>query len=213
MVHWIISNLPWKSLAIYFALECTILNWNGAESNDFAAATIIGVVFFMFYIMFTFAFLQAKFERIITGIIIPEFIDRRPFKELDIGKKEAILQEILGNVNNKVQLAIGTNYSYTNTFSLVDKYQQCMRNFDYKFNKVYRNLSVEDNVWDKIMSVALDCGTDNLNKPSKQRPVEIRGWDKIMLVARNIENEDIEYVMSKTYSPELIQTYGTIREN
>ena len=213
MVHWILSNLPWKSLAIYIALECVILYWNGVDSGEFAASTIIGVFFLMFYITFIFAFIQAKFEGIITGIIIPEFIDRRPFRELDIGKKEAILQEILGNVNNKVQFAIGTNYPYTNTFSLVDKYQNCMRTFENKFNKVYRNLSVQDNVWDKIVSVALDSGNNNLNKPSRQRPVEIRGWDKIMLVARNIENEDIEYIMSKTYSPELIQTYGMIREN
>lgn len=213
MVHWIIANLPKKSLAIYIALECTFLNRNGPDSEEFVACTIIGVIFFMFYIMFIFAFIQAKFEGVITGIIIPEFIDKRPFREIDIGRKEAILQEILNNVNDKVQFAIGTNYSYTNTFSLVDKYQQCMRTFEYKFNKVYRNLSVEDNLWDKIVSVALDSGNDNLNKASRQRPVEIRGWDRIMLVARNIENEDIEYIMSKTYSPELIQSYGTIREN
>ena len=213
MAHYIIPNLPWKSLAVYIALECTILSWNGVDSDEFAASTIIGVVFFMFYITFIFAFIQAKFEGIITGIIIPEFIDKRPFREIDIGRKEAILQETLNNVNDKVQFAIGANYSYTNTFSLVDKYQHCMRTFEYKFNKVYRNLSVEDNVWDKIVSVALDSGNDNLNKPSRQRPVEIRCWDKIMLVARNIENEDIEHIMSQMYSPELIQTYGTIREN
>ena len=34
-----------------------------------------------------------------------------------------------------------------------------------------------------------------------------------MLIARNIENEDVEYVMRQEYSPELIETYGVIREN
>ncbi|CUM45835.1 unnamed protein product [Debaryomyces fabryi] len=33
-----------------------------------------------------------------------------------------------------------------------------------------------------------------------------------MLVVRNIENEDVEYVMRQEFSPELIQIYGTIRE-
>ncbi|CUM45838.1 unnamed protein product [Debaryomyces fabryi] len=169
----------------------------------------------MFYIMITLAIIQTKFESVITSIIIPEFIDKRPFREIDIERKETILQGILDNVNNKVELTIGVNYPYTNTFALLDKYKRCMLIFEHKFNKVYRNLPVEDNIWDKVLSgsFSMDKENDKMNKPSRERPVEIRGWDKIMLIARNIENEDIEYVMRQEFSPELIQIYGTIREN
>ncbi|CUM45833.1 unnamed protein product [Debaryomyces fabryi] len=137
---------------------------------------LLGGLLLMFYIMITLAIIHTKFESVITSIIIQEFIDKRPFREIDIERKETILQGILDNVNNKVELTIGVNYPYTNTFALLDKYKQCMLIFEHKFNKVYRNLPVEDNIWDKFLSgsFSMDKENDKMNKPSRERPVEIR---------------------------------------
>lgn len=212
MGNWVVT-ISWKGLIVY-SLGFVILKIFGASEDGFVLFGLLGGILLIFYIMVTLGMIHKKFECAITNIIIPEFIDKRPFREIDIKKKQAILQEILDNVNNRVQLTIGVNYPYSNTLSLLDKYKECMLNFERKFNKVYRNLSVEDNIWDKILSGSFDMdNVDNRNKPSREWPVEIRGWDKIMLIARNIENEDVEYVMRQELSPELMQIYGTIREN
>lgn len=213
MGHWFASNFPWKTLTVYVVFGCAILSSHKADSDLFALFTIFGGLSLMCYTGIAMALIHEKFEHNITNIIIPEFIEKRPFREIDPVRKEAILQEILGSVNNKVRLKIRTNYSFSNTLALVDKYNQCMKAFEDKFNKLYRKFPVEDNIWDKFMSETnMNSENDKLNKSFRGQSVEIRGWDKIMLMARNIENEDIEYVMSEMYSPELIQSYGTIRE-
>lgn len=213
MGHWFLANFPWKTFSAYVVFGYAILSSHKAHSDAFALFIILGGLSLICYTCISMVLIHEKFERNITNIIIPEFIEKRPFREIDSGRKEAILQEILESVNNKVQLKIGTNYSYSTTLGLVDKYNQCMKTFDDKFNKLYRKFPVEDNIWDKFMSETnINCENEKLNKSFRGQPIEIRGWDKIMLVARNIENEDIEYVMSKMYSPELIQSYGTIRK-
>lgn len=213
MGNWVVS-ISWKGLVVY-SLGFVILRIFNAREDDFVLFGLLGGLLLMFYIMITLAIIHTKFESVITNIIIPEFIDKRPFREIDIKRKETILQEILDNVNDKVQLTIGVNYPYSDTFALLDKYKRCMLSFEHKLNKVYRNLPVEDNILEKFSSGSfnMDKEHDKKNKPYREGPVEIRGWDKIMLIARNIENEDVEYVMRQEYSPELIEIYGTIREN
>lgn len=180
MGHWFLSNIPWKSLKVYVVLVLVILLFNGVESNVFIAVTLGGLCFFVLYIAFNFFILNDNFRAIKRNIIIPEYMDKRPFRVLDPVKKEVILQQILANVNNAVNTRMRTNYSFTNTIELGLTYNECMTNFLAKFDKSDKGLS------DK----------------------EIKGWDRIMLMAKNMEDEDLEYAINNAYSQELVQKYA-----
>ena len=180
MGHWFLSNIPWKSLKVYTVLVLVISLFNGVESNVFIAVTIGGLCFFVVYIAFNFIILNDNFRAIKRNIIIPEYMDKRPFSVLDPVKKEVILQQILANVNNAVNTRMRTDYSFTNTIELGLTYNECMTNFLNKFDKSDKGLS------DK----------------------EIKGWDRIMLMAKNMEDEDLEYAINNTYSHELVEKYA-----
>lgn len=172
MGHWILSNIPWRSLLVYVA----ILRFKRLNNEVYIQ---LGHTFFIFYVLYIFTSLHHKFEAIIRNIIIPEFIDKRPFREINSTRREVILKEILANVNNSVNFRLGTNYSFTDTIDLVMKYNECMSTFVRGFENACEEL------------------------PDK----EIKGWDKIMLVAKNMEEEDMEYAINTAYSNDLIQKY------
>lgn len=180
MGHWFLSNIPWKSLKVYIVLVLVILLFNGVESNVFIAVTLGGLCFFVVYIAFNFIILNDNFRAIKRNIIIPEYMDKRPFRVLDPVKKEVILQQILANVNNAVNTRMRTDYSFTNTIELGLTYNECMTNFLAKFDKSNKGLS------DK----------------------EIKGWDRIMLMAKNMQDDDLEYAINNAYSQELVQKYA-----
>lgn len=51
---------------------------------------------------------QNMFNGIIEEILIPEFINKRPFREVDHLRREGIFQGILKSVNSKVSCRMGT---------------------------------------------------------------------------------------------------------
>lgn len=121
------------------------------------------------------------FEEIIAEILIPEFIDKRPFRESDRLRKDEILQEILHCVNDKVNDEMGIKYEYTDTRTLLLQYNTLILDFEMKYLVQYKNKPVED----------------------------IRGWDKIMLIAKNIQDEDLNSAYENVVSSDLINKYST----
>ena len=181
MGHWFLSNIPWKSLAVYTVISLAILCFKGPEDYGFLAFTFIGILLFLISIVVIFIRLDNHFEMIIRNSIVPEFMDKRPFREFDVVRKEVILQKILVDVNNSVNFKLKTNYSFTNTIDLVSQYNECMNKFANQLDKLYAGVPDE----------------------------KIVGWHKIMLMAKNMAEEDMEYALNTAYSNELIQKYGT----
>lgn len=142
---------------------------------------MLGIIVLIVYFARTFGNYNNTFGTIIDEILIPEFIDKRPFKETDHMKKDEKLQEILHNVNNKVYGRMGVHYGYTDVIYLLRDYNLMIKTFEQKLLKHYKDIPAE----------------------------EILGWDKIMLVAKNIQDEDLNVVYVNVVSSDLINKYGT----
>lgn len=179
MTHWFLFITPWKTLGIYSIAVAVAYFWLGA--SILALGIIFGVTLSGLYYGITISLYSDQLYGIAREIVIPEFIDKRPFREADCLKKNEILQEILSNVNKKVYLGMGTNYGYNTTGDLLCAYESYIANFEKKYLRHYKNIDVED----------------------------IQGWDKIMLVAKNIQDEDRNSVYENVLSSELINTYGS----
>lgn len=122
------------------------------------------------------------FNGVIEEILIPEFINKRPFREIDHLKREEILQDILKSVNSKVSCRIGTEeISYKSTARLLEWYNYHIKNFEEKYLERYKDTPVE----------------------------EIRGWDKVMLVAKNLQDDDLNFACDNVAPPDLIDKYST----
>lgn len=178
MAHWFLSNLPRKILGVYLVtVSVATFCWGPAP----LAFGIIGIIGLSIYFAITFGNYNSTFYAIIDEILIPELIDKRPFKEADHMKKDEILQEILHNVNNKVYGRMGVHYGYTDARDLLDHYNLKVKIFEQKILEKYKDMPAE----------------------------EILGWDKVMLVAKNIQDEDLNVFYGNVVSSDLINKYGT----
>lgn len=125
---------------------------------------------------------RKMFSGIIEEILIPEFINKRPFREVDHLRREEILQDILKSVNSKVSCRMGTKeLDYRNTARLLEWYNYHISKFEEKYLEHYKDMPVE----------------------------EIRGWDKVMLVAKNLQDDDLTFAYDNVASPDLIEKYST----
>lgn len=179
MAHWFLSNFPWKALGAYLITISIACFWWGPAPLFFGI--FVGIFPFALYCGITFGSYDSIFNGIIKEIIVPEFIDKRPFRETEYVKKEEILQEILHNVNNKVYGRMGIHYGYTTTKPLLSAYELYISKFEKKYLEHYKDIPIE----------------------------EIQGWDKIMLVAKNIQDEDLNFVFGNVISLDLINKYST----
>jgi hypothetical protein len=118
------------------------------------------------------------FHEIIEEILIPEFINKRPFR--DYTKKDEILQVILKNVNSKVGSTMGNDkVQYRSTTELLKSYDYHISRFEKNYLEHYKDMAVE----------------------------EIQGWDKIMLVAKNLQDDDLKFACDNVVSSDLIDKY------
>lgn len=115
------------------------------------------------------------FYEIMEELLISEFLEKRPFKEISL-KREAILREILNNVNLKVNHIIGTNYGYTSTNKIVRDYKRIMSKFESVYHEVYLETPLE----------------------------EIQGWDRILLMAQRVQDKDLKCAYEILVSLELV---------
>lgn len=181
MAHWFASNFPWKVLGAYLITVVVACIFWGPVPLVFGI--IFGTVASGFYCAITFGFYNVTSLAIIDEILIPEFIDKRPFREADHKKKDEILQKILHNVNNALYDRMQVHYGYSNIEGLLSTYNWKIQEFEKKYLKHYKDIPVE----------------------------EIQGWDKIMLVAKNIQDEDLNFVFGNIISQDLINKYSTIK--
>mmetsp|Transcript_7394 Transcript_7394/g.9346 ORF Transcript_7394/g.9346 Transcript_7394/m.9346 type:complete len:200 (+) Transcript_7394:90-689(+) len=182
MAHWFISNFPWKVLVGCVTIQLSAYLLVGFDG--FIVTLLFGIPIFIFYIMIVFMCLQGRFNEIIEEILVPEFIEKRPFKENSLKRKET-LDKMVTNVNNKVNYMMGTNYGYTSADGMVRDYKAIMTKFDIKYHDVYKGTPVE----------------------------EIQGWDKILLIAKSIQNEDLGCVYENLVPLELMKKYGKSTAN
>lgn len=176
MAYLHLSSFLWKALAFYLIVLTGVYFWWGIRGLFLG---LLAGVFCSFLINVIHK--EQIFEEIIDEILIPEFIDKRPFREADHLKKEEILQDILHCVNDKVNDEMGIKYEYTDTRTLLLQYKTLISEFEMKYLVHYKNKPVED----------------------------IRGWDKIMLVAKNIHDEDLNFAYKNIVSSDLINKYST----
>ena len=116
-------------------------------------------------------------------IVIPEFIENRPFKETNVMQKDEILAIILRNVNAKFVSTMKKQYAFKNIEQLVKCHDSIIAGFTKRYFEKYKDLPLED----------------------------IQGWDRMLLVAKNIQDEDLKDVYADMVSPEIIQKYSNIR--
>ena len=126
--------------------------------------------------------LGTTFSEIIEEILIPEFIEKRPFKEISF-KRQEILEDILSSVNTKINYMMGTNYGYTGSNEMVRGYKGIMTKFEERFNEAYNEASIE----------------------------EIQGWDKILLIAKNIQEEDLNKAYENLVPSEFAHKYSKVQ--
>ncbi|CUM57598.1 unnamed protein product, partial [Debaryomyces fabryi] len=181
MAHWTISIVPLKALAVYVILQVASYLRFGNGGFQFS---IVGLPTLYVFFMYRFFSLDATFREIIEEIIIPEFIEKRPFKQLSMKRKET-LDEMIINVNNKVNYMMGTNYGYTSAAGMVRDYKRIMTKFEKKYHDIYKGAPAQ----------------------------EIQGWDKMLLVAKNIQDEDLGCVYENSVSLEIMNKYGKTTTN
>lgn len=170
-----LSSFAWKVLGFYSIILVGVYFWWGSTG------LFLGLLAEIFYSFLVNIGVKEKlFEEIIAEILIPEFIDKRPFREADHLKHE-ILQDIMHRVNDKVYVELGFKYEYTDTRRLLYQYNTLISDFEMKYLVHYKNKPVED----------------------------IRGWDKIMLIAKNIHDEDLNFAYENVVSLDLINKYST----
>mmetsp|Transcript_884 Transcript_884/g.866 ORF Transcript_884/g.866 Transcript_884/m.866 type:complete len:201 (-) Transcript_884:103-705(-) len=187
MIHWIISDLPYIAVGICacvyaityfeFDLESGLKSLIGIYASMISTCVLITI--FLIHYSKKVNLYDEKLEK----IVIPEFIENRPFKETNVMQKDEILTIILRNVNSKFISEMRRNYTFRNIDQLVKFHDKIIAKFTKKYFETYKDLPLED----------------------------IQGWDKMLLVAKNIQDEDMKDVYADMVSPEIIQKYSSIR--
>ena len=181
MSHWILSNFPWKALLVYILLQVAAYLCFGRDGVFIVL--LLGIPGAFICLMVSFMPLETTFNEIIEEILIPEFIEKRPFKEISF-KRQEILEDILSSVNTKINYMMGTNYGYTGSNEMVRGYKGIMTKFEERFNEAYNEASIE----------------------------EIQGWDKILLIAKNIQDEDLNKAYENLVPSKLAHKYSKFQQ-
>lgn len=165
-MSWFITSFAYQVLGFYSIILVGAYFWWGS-SGLFLCLLVEIFYSFLVYVCCK----GEEFQEIIDEILIPEFIDKRPFREVDHLKKDEILHDILHCVNDKVYDKLGYKNDFADTRRLLLEYKDQISRFESKYLRYYRNTPVE----------------------------EIRGWDKIMLIAKNIEDEDRDLLIKMPF--------------
>ncbi|CUM57778.1 unnamed protein product [Debaryomyces tyrocola] len=172
MMHWILSNIPWKRLVFILILQVAAYFCLG--NNGFGLILVLGILGIIVCLMIVFIPLDLAFNEIIEEILISEFLEKRPFKESSL-KRQEILEEILSNVNKKVNHILGANYGYISSYEMVRGYKRIISRFEDIFDEVYKETPIE----------------------------EIQGWDRVLLLAKTVQDEDLRFIYEDLVPPEL----------
>ncbi|CUM56874.1 unnamed protein product [Debaryomyces tyrocola] len=187
MVHWIISDLPLGLIGICTCAYAASIFFFDPDSEGkmlisvlaFLISTVALINISIYHYIQKIRIYNEKLEK----IVIPEFIENRPFKETNVMQKDEILAIILRNVNAKFVSSMKTKYIFRNIEQLVKFHDNTIAGFTKRYFEKYKDLPLED----------------------------IQGWDRMLLVAKNIQDEDLKDVYADMVSPEIIQKYSNMR--
>lgn len=187
MVYWVISDLPLGLIGICTCIDGASIflfdpnvDWKALISIfSFLTSTMVLLTGSAIHYIQKIRLYNEKLEK----IIIPEFIEKRPFKETDVMQKDQILEIILRNVNAKFISSMKTRYIFRNIEQLLAFHNYIITEFTKRYFEKYKDLPLED----------------------------IQGWDRILLVAKNIQDEDLRDVYADMISPDIVQKYSNIR--
>lgn len=189
MVHWIISDLPLDFMNI-FTYACTTINVLVFVLEPSRPWLIVAMILLFTLITILIASIINHFKQKmkfydenIEKIIIPEFIEKRPFREANLMQKDEILAVILRNVNTKFVSEMKKQYIFKNIKQLVEFYDDIIAAFTKRYFERYKDLPLED----------------------------IQGRERMLLVAKNIQDEDLKDLYADLVSPDILQTYSCTR--
>ena len=186
MVHWIISDLPLISIGICTCIYAIVF-YSFVPSSPWV---MVSAFFFILCTSLVMAIIPEHYKQKmkvydekLEKMVIPEFIENRPFKETNVMQKDEILAIILRNVNAKFVSTMKKQYTFKNIEQLVKFHDNIIAGFTKRYFEKYKELPLED----------------------------IQGWDRMLLIAKNIQDEDLKDVYADMVSPEIIQKYSNIR--
>ena len=187
MVNWIISDFPIGVVTVcicidavaYFLFDSGSVWRLFASIYTFAISTVGMFGFMMYHYIQKIKIYNEKLGK----IVIPEFIENRPFKETNVMQKDEILAIILRNVNAKFVSTMKKQYAFKNIEQLVKFHDNIIAGFTKRYFEKYKELPLED----------------------------IQGWDRMLLIAKNIQDEDLKDVYADMVSSEIAQKYSSIR--
>lgn len=187
MVNWIISDFPFGCFVFFVVLNVAgYILFDTKSLCKVSMGICIKTIFIpLTSVTFIFEYVNKikNYDEKLEKIIIPEFIQNRPFRETNSVQKDKILEVILRNVNTKFVSEMKKQYTFKNIEQLVNFLNNIIAGFLERYFERYKDLPIED----------------------------IRGWDKMLLVAKNIQDEDLKDLYAGWVSQDTVQKYSSIR--
>jgi len=171
MVHWMILNFPVKESIFHAALivACIFFPCESRVQRILMLLALLGcIVAFVSGLSIDYEKVTREYKTL-KKIVLPEFIESRPFKESDLARKQETLENMLIHVNAKIIAELKTNYTFKSTDQLIEFHNAIISDFMTKYDKYYRHLPVE----------------------------HIEDWDKVVLEARMMQQEDLDVCANK----------------
>lgn len=154
MVHWMILNFPVKE-SIFHAVLIIACVYFPCVSRAQKVLILVGLLGAILALVLGLAMAYEKVTReykTLKKIVLPEFIESRPFKELDLVRKQETLENMLIHVNAKIIAELKTNYTFKSTDQLIEFHNAIISDFMTKYDKDYRHLPAEHiEDWHKVM--------------------------------------------------------------
>lgn len=141
-MHWIVSDIPLRLIVIYSSISAAVyiwlrynpdLFWIFMSSIGFVCSTGISIIMAVFHYDQKIESYDRKLEK----IIIPQFLEHRPFKEKNLVQRDELLGRILKNVNTKFVSKMRKQYILKNSEQLVEFYDHIIAGFTKRYFEKY----------------------------------------------------------------------------
>lgn len=142
MVHWIIINFPVKEFIHASAplVVCILFPYTTKiQWLLILFASFSGCISLLLRVIEAYKKVIRVYNKKLEKIVIPEFINKRPFKESDLTKRQEILECMLYNVNSKILSEFKTNYTFKSTARLIELHDLIITDVMTRYDKS-RNL-------------------------------------------------------------------------
>lgn len=123
IMNWIILNFPVKEFIHASAplVVCILFPYTTRiQWLLILFASFSGCISLVLTVIEAYEKVIRVYNKTLEKIVIPEFINKRPFKESDLTKRQEILECMLYNVNSKILSELKTNYTFKSTTRLIE---------------------------------------------------------------------------------------------